>query len=104
MADMKRELAERFDIKDMGRLHHFLGMKIAQDETTGSMWIGQPANTETLLEKFSMDHAKVIAMPVDSSTKLVKATEEDDSFDQQKYQSAVGSLLYPSVATRPDIA
>ena len=51
-----------------------------------------------------MDQAKVIATPVDSSTKLVKATEEDDSFDQQKYQSAVGSLLYLSVATRADIA
>ena len=68
----------------MGRLHHFLGMKIVQDETTGSVWIGQPAYTETLLEKFGMDQAKVIATPVDSSTKLVKATEEDDSFDQPK--------------------
>ena len=54
MADVKRELAERFDIKDMVRLHHFLGMKTVQDETTGSVWIGQPAYTETLLEKFGM--------------------------------------------------
>lgn len=100
---MKRELGERFNIKDMGKLHYFLGMKIVQDESTGSVWIRQPAYVETLLEKFSMDQAKVIATPVDPCTKLVKATEEDNSFDQQKYQSAVGSLLYLSVATRPDI-
>ena len=50
-----------------------------------------------------MDQAKPIATPVDSSSKLVKAMEEDEPFDQQQYQSAVGSLLYLSVATRPDI-
>ena len=41
--------------------------------------------------------------PVDTSTKLVKGGEEDTCVDQQLYQSAVGCLLYLSVATRPDI-
>ena len=50
-----------------------------------------------------MDEASTIATPVDSSIKLVKASEEDVLFDKHKYQSAVGSLLYLSVATRPDI-
>ena len=79
-------------------------MKIVQDDTTGTVWIGQPAYTEALLKKFEMDQAKVSATPVDSSNKLVKASEGDNAFDQHMYQSAVGSLLYLSVATRPDIA
>ena len=33
----------------------------------------------------------------------MKAMEKDEPFDQQQYQSAVGSLLYLSVATRTDI-
>ena len=103
LAKVKRELAERFDIKDMGKLHHFLGMKIVQDEATGNVWIGQSAYTESLLKKFGMDEAKPVATPVDTSTKLVKATDDDMSFDQHQYQSAVGSLMYLSVATRPDI-
>ena len=78
-------------------------MKIVQDDTTGTVWIGQPAYTEALLKKFEMDQAKVSATPVDSSNKLVKASEGDNAFDQHMYQSAVGSLLYLSVATRPDI-
>lgn len=50
-----------------------------------------------------MEHAKASATPVDPGNKLVKASEEDELFDQHTYQSAVGSLLYLSVATRPDI-
>ena len=42
----------RFDIKDLGKLHHFLGMKIVQDEASGSIWIGQPAYIEALLKRF----------------------------------------------------
>ena len=37
LAEVKKELATRFDIKDLGKLHHFLGMKIVQDEATGSV-------------------------------------------------------------------
>ena len=104
LAEVKKELASRFDIKDLGKLHHFLGMKIVQDEATGSVWIGQPAYTESILKKFGMENAKISPTPVDPSNKLVKATEADEPFDQHIYQSAIGSLLYLSVATRPDIS
>ena len=50
-----------------------------------------------------MENAKKIRTPVDSSTKLVKGGDKDVCVDQQLYQSAVGCLLYLSIATRPDI-
>ena len=37
LAEVKNRLAKRFDIKDMGKLHHFFGMKVKQDESTGSV-------------------------------------------------------------------
>ena len=74
-----------------------------QDEASGSIWIGQPAYIEALLKRFEMEHSKVNPTPVDPGNKLVKASQEDELFDQHTYQSAVGSLLYVSVATRPDI-
>ena len=48
---VKKEIESRFDIKDLGRLHHFFGMKAVHDEATGSVWIEQPAYIESVLKK-----------------------------------------------------
>ena len=79
-------------------------MKVIQDETARKVCFGQQAYTEKLLKRFGMEKANPVATPVDTSNKLVKATESEECVDQQEYQSAVGSLLYLAVATRPDIA
>ena len=47
---------------------------------------------------------KPVGTLVDVSSKLVKATGDEVSVDQPLYQSAVGSLMYLSVCSRPDIA
>ena len=50
-----------------------------------------------------MENSKPVRTPVDTGTKLVKATDDEECVDQKLYQSAVGSRLYLSVGTRPDI-
>ena len=101
---VKSELSSKFDIKDLGELKYFLGITVIQDKEQGLAWIGQPAYVKSLLEKFDMSDCKPVATPVDVSSKLVKATDDEVSVDQQLYQSAVGSLMYLSVCSRPDIA
>ncbi len=85
-------------------LNYFLGIKVEQDEETGSIWIGQPAYTENLLRSFGMHNSKPVSTPVDISSKLKQATDDEDGIDQQQFQSAIGSLMYLSVNTRPDIS
>ena len=51
-----------------------------------------------------MGEAKSVKTPVSVNSKLLKASEESETFDQNLYQSAVGSLLYLTTRSRPDIA
>ena len=101
---IKRDLQKRFKAKDLGELHHFLGMKIIQNQNASKVWIGQPAYTQDILEKFQMTDANTVTTPFDVNSKLKYAADDSDTVDVELYQSAVGSLLYLSVATRPDIA
>ena len=103
MNTVKQALSQKFLVKDMGELNYFLGVKVIQDYSAESVWIGQQSYTENILRKFGMEDAKKIQTPVDSSTKLVKGGDEDACVDQQLYQSAVGCFLYLSIATRPGI-
>ena len=101
---IKSALAESFDVKDLGELNYFLGVSVKVDRNNQEVWIGQPSHTENILKKFGMENAKPISTPVDTGTKLTKATNNSELADSTVYQSAVGSLLYLSTKTRPDIA
>ncbi len=102
LSEVKTALSRKFDIKDLGNLNYFLGIKVEQHEDN-SIWIGQPTYTEDALNNFGMEDCKPVSTPVNTSSKLTQATDEDKCVDQTLYQSAVGSLMYLSVSTRPDI-
>ena len=68
ISEVKRKLAQYFEVKELGIRHHFLGVKVSYNEETGSVWIGQPRYTEKVLEKFGMDKAKPNKTPVSSSS------------------------------------
>ena len=104
MKEVKDAIAGKFTVKDLGELHHFLGVKVIQNKESNSIWIGQEAYARELLKKFKMEESNAVSTPIQLGSNLVKAVEEDDMFDQEIYQSAVGSLLYLSTRTRPDIS
>lgn len=91
-------------MKDLGKLHHFLGTEVVQDLAEGKVWFGQTTYTDVLLQKFGMENAKSVSTPSDHGSKLVKRSEEDDKIDTKMYQAAVGGLLYLATKTRPDIS
>ena len=40
--EVKAALSQKFKIKDMGKLHYFLGMSVVQNEQNKTVWNGQP--------------------------------------------------------------
>ena len=75
----------RFEVKVTGLLHYFLGLKIVQNQAKGSVWIGQPTYTVTLLERFEMENAKSVKTPVSSGSQLVKTRVSDKYVNQTLY-------------------
>ena len=103
IGDVKKALGDKFEVKDMGELHHFLRTKVLQNKQNGDVWIGQPAYNQKVLRKFNMENAKAVDTPVDASSKRVKMNEDSENTNREQFQAAVGSILYLSTMTRPDI-
>ena len=64
------EIAEKFDITDMGKLHHIVGIEINY-LNFGNICIKQPAYVRKILKKFEMDNSKPVGTPVEIGAKLV---------------------------------
>ena len=96
MKEVKCKLSTQFEIKDLGDLHYILGVSFIQNSSEKSLWIGQPAYTSTVIEKFGLANAKPVNTPTAAGSKLTTATDDDELIDTSLYQSAVGSLQYLS--------
>jgi len=94
---VKATIADCFEVKDIGELHYFLGAKVVQDQEVGTIWLEQPAYSESTIQQFNMQKAKTCKTPVNSSLKLTKTNEKSNFVDAELYQSAVGKLLYLSI-------
>ena len=103
MKEVKEAMGKCFKVKDMGELHYILGVSITQESEKGKTWIGQSKYILKILTKFGMENSKCVSTPVDANDKLLAASEDSELVDQRLYQSVVGSLLYLSCWTRPDI-
>ncbi|CAJ2642124.1 unnamed protein product [Trifolium pratense] len=106
---LKKELSMSFAMKDLGPTKQILGMRISRDRKNGKLWLSQHNYIEKVLERFNMSKAKPVSTPLAGHLKLSSEqcpTSEKDKEDMKKipYASAVGSLMYAMVCTRPDIA
>ena len=107
IADVKRQLASEFEMKDLGELKHFLGMRIART-LNGDITIDQNGYIRQILERFGMQDSKSVSTPFATGSRLVSAnhtgTTSPTTTDIKEYQAMVGSLMYAMLCTRPDLA
>ncbi|CAA0814313.1 Uncharacterized mitochondrial protein AtMg00810 [Striga hermonthica] len=106
---LKDQLSRRFDMKDLGEAKQILGMKITRDRNAGKLWLSQSDYIEKVLCRFNMNIAKLVRVPLGSQFKLSNKDSPQDNSEKEKmrvtpYASAIGSLMYAMVCTRPDIA
>lgn len=97
--NVKRDLAAKSDIKDMGELKYFLGTEF-KFQSHGAI-LSQCQYVKKLLEKYQMANCKAVSTPASMGSAVIGP---DEDVDQRYFQELVGSLLFLSTRTRPDIA
>lgn len=101
---LREMLHANFNMKDIGLATSCLGINIKQ--AADFIEIDQSHYVKQVLERFGMTDCKSAPTPSDVNQKLSVAmcTEENSLVGKVPYQELIGSLLYLSGATRPDIA
>jgi hypothetical protein len=94
-------------VKDLGDLELILGMRVRRDRAKCQLILDQEQYAMKVVDKFRMTNAKAESTP-EASKKLTrdmapKTQAEADVVAAVPYMQAVGSLLYASIATRPDL-
>nr|GEW73389.1 retrovirus-related Pol polyprotein from transposon TNT 1-94 [Tanacetum cinerariifolium] len=109
IAQLKRDLSKSFAMKDLGPAKQILGIRIFRDRGAKKLHISQEQYIEKVLRRFNMDKAKVVSSPLTPNFKLTdkdcpSSKKNIEKMDRVPYASAVGSLMYAMVCTRPDLA
>lgn len=82
-------LQQEFAMKDLGELHHFLGMQVKR--TAAGMVLSQHQYMLDILDRPGMAECKPCTMPVDTSPK-VSADSGASIADPSDYRSLAGAL------------
>lgn len=101
---VKSKLMGAFDARDMGDASYFLGMDICRDRGARVLTLHQRQYTKDVLERFGMEDGKLRSVPLNHNTKLEQTGNNPLDTTKYGYSALVGSLMYLSVCTRPDIA
>nr|GEW95285.1 Gag-Pol polyprotein [Tanacetum cinerariifolium] len=106
---LKAQLAREFEMKDLGPANKILGMQIHQDRVSRKIWLSQKSYVKKILQRFNMQDCKTISTLFPTNVKLSSKMSPSSEKERMEmscvlYASAVGSLMFAMICTRPDIA
>jgi hypothetical protein len=90
----------KFSIKDLGHLHHFLGISITRTPT--SFHLSQRQYILDVLNHAGMTNCNPSSTTIDTKSKL-SALDGSPIYDPTTYRSLAGALQYITL-TRPEIS
>ena len=105
---LKKQIRERFEITDLGPINWLLGVKITRNLEDHTISLSQQSYIEQILTRFGLEESRAATTPLEPGIDLtpdspsVSPTLLTPS-EKTKYREMIGSLMYVSVMTRPDI-
>src|SRR3954465_15327950 len=109
LGEVKEYLNGQFSMKDLGEAAYILGIKIYRDRSNRLLALSQSTYIDKILKRFSMDKSKRGLLPDIKGVKLSvtqcpTTTKEKEEMSSKPYTSAIGSLMYAILCTRPYLA
>jgi len=106
---LKAQLSNEFEMKNLGAARKIFGMEIHRDRKADKLYLSQKKYLEKVLERFNMTDCKSVFTPLAAHFKLSSdscptSKEEIDKMSLVPYASALGSLMYAMVCTKPDLS
>ena len=106
---LKNQLSREFEMKDLGEAKKILGMEISRNRSIGKLYLSQISYINKVLHRFNMQNAKPVSTPLAGHFRLSsrfspQTKYEIDQTSKAPYSSAVGSLMYAMVCSRPDLS
>ncbi|KAL4379562.1 hypothetical protein GQ457_02G035640 [Hibiscus cannabinus] len=106
---LKKALSNSFAMKDLGSVKQILGINIIRDRSKKLLWLSQEQYIEKVLRRFNMHKSKPVSVPLAGHFKLNKkqsptSENEKEEMKDVPHSSAVRSLMYAMICTRPVIA
>ncbi|KAJ9541534.1 hypothetical protein OSB04_028040 [Centaurea solstitialis] len=109
LQSVKSWLSKCFQMKDLGEAAYILGIKIYRNRSKRLIGLSQSTYIDKILKKFRMDESKKGFIPMQhgivlSKTQCLVSSQDQDKMKSVPYASAIGSIMYAMLCTRPDIA
>ena len=95
-------------MKDLGEVAYILGIKISRNRSRHLIGLSQSTYLDKVLQKFKMDQSKKGFLLVLQGVKLSKTqcpttAEGRENMKDVPYASAIGSIMYAMLCTRPNV-
>ncbi|KAJ9535097.1 hypothetical protein OSB04_un001824 [Centaurea solstitialis] len=109
LQSVKSWLSKCFQMKDLGEAAYILGIKIYRNRSKRLIGLSQSTYIDKILKKFRMDESKKGCIPMQhgivlSKTQCPASSQDQDKMKSVPYASAIGSIMYAMLCTRPDVA
>jgi transposase InsO family protein len=105
----KQRINKCYPMTDLGPISWLLGIQVTRNREAHTITLSQRSYIDSILARFNFTDAKPLSIPMDPNISFSKdqcPTTPDDiaSMRRVPYREAIGSLMYASVGTRPDIS
>ena len=96
-------------MKDLGEAAYILGIKIYRDRSKRLIGLSQDTYIDKVLKWINMEEERKGFLPMShgihlNKTQCPRTVDERERMSKVLYASAIGSIMYAMISTRPDLS